>query len=234
MNSLSARTESNRPAEGFHGLPDPHRANKRRSHFWKQQPECDAFRTLVKTILLHPHNFDWTLQGFGFLRTYLPYGPNPKRFRLNVWHNDFTLPGVSTIHDHPWDFTSWIINGEFRNVRFVEDHFNGDEYEHMRIKCGITGGSLGTVASPIRLRTMPIEYYHTGDIYNQRADEIHQSGFDDGTVTLNDRTGDTEMPRVFWPAGGGWVDAKPREATEAEIAKAAGLAVEKWRDPDAT
>lgn len=216
-------------AEGFYGQPDPRHGDKARSHFWKQQPECDAFRTLVKTILLHPHNFGWTIQGFGFLRTYLPFGPNPKRFRLNVWHNDLTLPGVSTIHDHPWDFISWIVNGEFRNVRFVEDS-RGDAYEYMRIKCGETGGSLGTDPTPILLRNLPVECYTTGDIYRQQADEIHLSAFDDGTVTLNDRTGDTEMPRVFWPAGQAWVDAKPRMATYDEIVKATGLAVEKWRD----
>lgn len=230
MNSLSARTESNRPAEGFSGLPDPHRYNKVRSHYWKQSPEFAAFRTLIKTILLHPFNYAWTLQGFGFLRTYLPYGPNKKRFRLNVWHNALTLPDVSIIHDHPWDFTSWIINGQFRNQRYAEDHFNGDDFMHMRIKCGETSGSLGTDAMPIRLRKMPIEYYNTGDVYEQRADEIHMSMFDQGTVTLNDRTGDTEMPRVFWPAGLEWVDAKPREASESEILQSTVLALDRWGD----
>lgn len=224
-------TEWPEPTECFASPPpDRDHANKRRSHFWKRAPECDAFRALVKTVLMYPRNHRWTLQGFGFLRTYLPFGPNAKRFRLNVWDNDLTLPGVSIIHDHPWDFTSWIINGEFRNLRFVEDHFNGEEYMHMRIKCGETGGSLGTDALPIRLRAMPVECYTTGDIYQQRADEIHLSAFDQGTVTLNDRTGDTEMPRVFWPAGGDWVDAKPREATEMEVAKTTLLALEKWRD----
>lgn len=226
----SVADESSRLAEGFHGLPDPRRADKARSHYWKQSPEFAAFRTMVKTILLHPFNFAWTLQGFGFLRTYLPYGPNAKRFRLNVWDNSLTLPGVSIIHDHPWDFTSWIINGNFRNVRFVEDYFNGDEYEYMRIKCGETGGSLGTAPTPIRMRAMPPEFYTAGDIYNQKADEIHKSDFDDGTVTLNDRTGDTEMPRVFWHAGLKWVDAKPRNATEMEIRTATGRAVREWRD----
>lgn len=219
------------PTECFASPPiDPHRANKRRSHYWKQSPECDMLTATIKTILMHPHDFKWSLQGFGFLRTYLPWGPAPKRFRLNVWDNALTLPNVSVIHDHPWDFTSYIISGAFRNVRFVEDHFCGEEYMHMRIKCGELGGSLGTDALPIRLRPMPVEFYYPGDIYQQRADEIHMSGFDSGTVTINDRVGDTEMPRVFWPAGLEWVDAKPREATREEVERTTKLALEKWRD----
>lgn len=218
------------PAECFGGELVDRRADKMRSHYWKQSNEFAAFRAAIKTILLHPHDFKWTLQGFGFIRTYLPFGPNPKRFRLNVWDNDLTPPNVSTVHDHPWDFTSWIVSGAFRNLRLVEDHFNGDEYMHMRIKCGETGGSLGTQPLPIRLRAMPMEFYYTGDIYHQRADEIHTSGFDSGTVTLNDRVGDTEMPRVFWPAGQEWGDAKPREALPSEIAAATEIALARWKD----
>lgn len=218
------------PAESFAGVHDRRRAAKHESFRFHGSPECDAMRSLVKTVLMYPRNHRWTLQGFGFLRTYLPYAPNGKRFRLNVWDNALTLPNVSVMHDHPWDFKSWIINGEFRNRRFVEDHFNGEDYEFMRIKCGETGGSLGTVPAPIRLRALPDEEYHTGDIYGQLADEIHVSLFVSGTVTLNDRVGDTEMPRVFWPAGQSWVDAKPREATDMEIAKSTALALEIWKD----
>lgn len=214
----------------YNGGADPARVWKERSFYWKRSPECDALRALVKSALVHPADYAWTLQGFGFLRTYLPFGPNPKRFRLNVWDANLAIPGVSTIHDHPWSFTSWIINGAFANVRFVEDHYSGEDYLWMRIKCGVTGGSLGTDAQPIRLREMPVEHYAAGDIYHQEAEEIHLSGFDNGTVTLNDRTGDTEMPRVFWPANSEWVDAKPREATGIEVLRTTALALERWKD----
>jgi hypothetical protein len=205
---------------------DPHRAMKRASWYVKQSNEFAAMRAMVKGVLTYPHAYRWSCQGFGFLRTYLP--PDSKRFRLNVWHNGLSIPNVSTIHDHPWSFDSWIISGEFRNLRFVEDHYSGDEYNWMRIMCGEQGKSLGHDPARIRLRALPIEHYFTGDKYHQDAEEIHQSAFTDGTVTLNDRTGDTEMPRVFWPAGLSWVDAKPREATEAEIATCAALALERW------
>ncbi len=196
--------------------------------------ESAALRSAIKLLLMGPSITSWTVQGFGMMRTYLPFGPNPKRFRLNIWNADLAVLGVSTIHDHPWDFTSWIINGGFSNVRFVEDHFSGEEYEYMTIMCGIAGdnsdAAKGHGRSRMRLRELPVEFYNTGDIYNQAADEIHLSGYDPGTVTLNDRVGDTERARVFWPAGSAWVDAKPREATGLEILRTTAMALERWQD----
>lgn len=204
-----------------------------RSHYWKRSPECDALRALVKTVLLQPGE-NWTVQGFGMMRAYLPWGPNPKRFRLNVWNSDLAVPGVSVIHDHPWAFTSWIINGEFSNIRFVEDSYCGEDYDFMQIACGIEGDNSDAARqhnrSRSRLRMRAPEHYTTGDIYHQDADEIHLSGYGQGTVTLNDRIGDTEHARVFWPAGQEWVDAKPRKATYQEVSRTLSLATAKWQD----
>lgn len=185
-----------------------------------------ALRTSIKSILQHPHNYPWTVQGFGMLRTYLGGGPKGKRYRLNVWNSDLAVPNVSIIHDHPWDFDSWIINGEFHNVRYLEDYNNGDLAKFMLIRSGVDGAPASTMAT-IRLRALPTEHYHTGDTYHQDKDEIHASYYDDGTVTLNDRVGDTEHARVFW-FGNDWVDAKPREATKDEINQGIGFALSKW------
>jgi hypothetical protein len=202
-----------------------------RSHYWKYAPECDALRCLVKSVLMNPLSAQWTVQGFGMLRTYLPFTPNPKRFRLNVWNADLAVLGVSTIHDHPWDFTSWIINGAFRNIRFTEDHFSGDPFKFMTIKCGEDGCAMSD-PSMVRLRAFPTEHYVAGDIYHQAANEVHTSDYDQGTVTLNDRVGDTEHARVFWAdePKGYWVDAKPRPATGGEVIRTTNLALQGWQD----
>lgn len=202
-----------------------------RSHYWKNSPECDALRALVKDAVSVGNGRRWTVQGFGMLRTYLPFGPNPKRFRLNVWNPALAVPGVSVIHDHPWDFTSWIINGNFRNIRFVEDYHNGDPFKFMTIKCGEDGCAMSPPSS-IRLRSLPCEHYVAGDIYHQDGAEVHASAYDAGTVTLNDRVGDTEHARVFWSdePKGYWVDAKPREATLGEVQSTMALALSKWQD----
>lgn len=211
---------------------DPLRAQKKESWFHRMSNECCAMRAMVHSILFQsftrPESLRWTVQGFGMLRAYLPYGGSAKRFRLNVWNADLAVPNVSVIHDHPWSFDSWIINGRFGNVRFVEDYHNGDAYDWMKIRTGEEAGKQLAARSRIRLRSLPVEHYTTGDKYHQDADEIHLSAYADGTVTLNDRVGDTEHARVFWPAGQEWVDAKPREATRKEISEGIHLALELW------
>lgn len=90
----------------------------------------DALRASVKSILQEsPWNRDWTVQGFGMLRCYLD---SDKRFRLNIWDDRLAVPHVSVIHDHPWSFDSWIINGIFHNQRF-EEASHGMPYDYMVI-----------------------------------------------------------------------------------------------------
>ena len=189
----------------------------------------DAQRAMVRLILGDAQMFDWTVQGFGMLRMYIPTPEHPKRFRLNLWNSKLAVPGVSIMHDHPWSFDSLIVNGAFRNVRYVEDHFSGDDFKFMTIKCGIDGCAMSE-PSKLRLRALPTETYRTGDTYHQDASEIHASYYNDGTVTLNDRIGDTEHARVFWAdePQGYWVDAKPRTATPDEIQTTASLALALW------
>jgi hypothetical protein len=207
----------------------------------------DCTRQLIHELLTRPFQYEWTngsvhatrewsVQGFGMLRTYLDPA---KRYRLNVWHSRFKMPHVSTIHDHPWHFTSWIIAGRFLNQRHTIKtvHYAAGRYRvsaappnfHcQRIKTGPGGGPAGEVSDVFLLPLQP-ELYDAGDTYHQRADEVHASHYEDGTVTLNDRTRleDGEHARVFWPYGTKWVDAQPRAATELEVWQAtrAALAV---------
>lgn len=55
-----------------------------------------------------------------------------------------------------------------------------------------------------------------------------QTLFEDGTVTLNERIGDTEHARVFWPYGTDWVDAIPRPATREEVSDAVLNSLRRW------
>ena len=58
---------------------------------------------IVKQVMENPFNYEWELQGFGMLRTYID-----KDTRLQIWLKDFIVPGVTDIHTHPWDFESFI------------------------------------------------------------------------------------------------------------------------------
>lgn len=176
-------------------------------------------------ILDNPYNHVWTTQGFGMIRTYLD--PETKRFRLNVWDHRLRNPAVSDIHDHPWDFTSTVLVGRLMNVRFQEHApdmpapAHALPFRHVEIKTGEGGGPVDRAPDRRWLTAKPAEMYRTGQSYHQPRQEIHQTGFQDGTVTLNDRSPATpeHTANIYWPRGP-WVDAEPRLATRAEIANA--------------
>lgn len=186
-------------------------------------------RPLVRKILADANN-GWTVQGFGFLRTYFGPPDAPKMFRLNLWDSRFTVPGVSTIHDHPWDLSSLIVAGDFTNQRYrVNDRLGSrPTHEFTTIKTGEGGGIERASTSACVLTPHAPEHYLPGDTYHQNAEEVHETLFKDGSVTLNKRVGDTEHARVFWPFGTNWVDAKPRTALHSEIEAATCASLREW------
>ncbi len=180
---------------------------------------------LVRFVLDHASDYDWSLQGFGMLRLYLD---DDKRFRLHVWDGRYAVPGVSVMHDHPWSFLSLVIAGEVKNCRFSL-HPHGVGYMRQVIKCGAGGGPVGE-PEVVKMRGDQPEIYGVGDCYSQLANEVHVSVPMDGTVTLIERifNDDTEHAHVFWPEGTEWVSAEPRLATEEEVRKICLGALEKW------
>lgn len=193
--------------------------------------EFDCMRALVRSILERPHAYEWTVQGFGMMRA---YPDRDKRWRLNIWDSRLAVPNVSTIHDHPWHFQSWVLSGAFTNIRYqcLEREIDSRldlPYMRWRIQTG-EGGGPREAASACFLRKSAVESLKRGMTYSQRADEVHESRYVDGCVTINDRRRlpDGEHAYVFWPAGGHWVDAEPRAATFTEIRRTLGLALEGW------
>lgn len=168
----------------------------------------------------------WTMQGFGMIRTYLDVN---QRWRLNIWNPDLAVPGVSTIHDHPWHFTSYILSGQITNIRYLKEA-TGFSHQYIRIRTGEDGG-LTEAGGACMLRCLPDWNYRPGESYRQVADAIHETRYSPGTVTLNDRSKAVNKDysaRVFWPKGEDWVDAKPRRATWAEIDSTIKLALSWW------
>jgi hypothetical protein len=172
------------------------------------------------------------------MRCYLGPPDDPKRFRLNVWDSRYRRKGVSTAHDHPWHFKSVIVAGQFGNQRYQmlkgpyeprgESNPVFDPTHHfMTIKTGEGGGGEGLPIEDCVLVPLVLERYGPGNVYFQRADEVHDTKYHDGSVTLNERTrvGDGEHARVFWPYGTEWVDAEPRRATAFEVEQTMALAL---------
>ncbi len=188
-----------------------------------------ATQLLIKNILKNSGRYKWSLQGFGMLRLYLD---SQRIFRLHIWDSRFAVEGVTRIHDHPWDLSSLIVSGSLINKRFVIIDPNGPPSLNTLLRkvnmpmdrLGIVAGedaSERLPAEPVDLYESSFESYVPGDIYNQRAEEIHLSAPEDGTVTLvqrgfrHDRNRDHAY--VFKERGTPWIDAKPRLATLDEV-----------------
>lgn len=191
-------------------------------------------RDRVAEMLERPRNHAWSVQGLGMMRLYLDPG---KRWRLHVWSGAARVERVSSLHDHPWDFRSMILSGRIVNVRYRPVNSLSDfgpgaaDWDHQRIVCG-PGGCAKEPLGLIALRPGPDEVYSTGATYSQRADEVHDSRPDEGTVTLIERVvppgSDGETARVFWEPGKSWVSAEPRPARLDEVLAISAAALAIW------
>lgn len=176
---------------------------------------------------------DWTVQGFGFMR--LRVAPS---VRLHIWDGRLREAGVSDIHDHTqWAFTSQIVSGQIVNVRYqlVEPTCDHAQPHHMAtLTCGI-GGGLSNHQPPQLVHLLPgkPELYLPGMSYRQEPDEVHRTMASDGTVTLiQQQRRNVDTARVFWPFGGSWGDAIPRQATKGEIEEVGGYALAIFDKPE--
>lgn len=182
-------------------------------------PPASVDALLLRAILEQPTAFDWSLQGFGMFRLYLS-----REARLHLWDPRFAVENVSTLHTHPWDFTSTVIAGR------IEDHVYriepGDPtHVEQRIVCGSGGCAVGEPGA-VRLVPAFVRSVRAGESYTLRSDEIHESRPEPGTVTIIRRTfkADTEHANVYHPIGTPWVSAEPRKAAAAEVISMAEIA----------
>lgn len=171
---------------------------------------------LVRTILEHPFDLSWSVQGLGMMRVYLS-----DAVRLHIWDDSLRIPNVSAIHTHPWHLHSTIVAGIYRQRRYIERSAPNrmtTEYYRATIRCG-ENAFLKTAPERVYLEPQLMETYRTGESYCQNNDELHTSFPLNGTVTLVTRTflRDREFANVYWQGEGGWVDAAPRPATREEI-----------------
>lgn len=193
-----------------------------------------ALTSLVRGVLEDPLRYEWSLQGFGMLRTYFT-----DRVRLQVWDHKYEIPGNNAVHDHPWDFRSTIVAGVLRNQRFMVDHDpphpTRRPYHCQRIRPGMEGIEHG--APTVRqLWTPSLETYGVGDSYEQEAKELHRTDYDDGTVTLivRERVVAQDLAWSCWPVDldgdPPWVLFRVREATTDEVLDITARSLGRWFD----
>lgn len=188
-----------------------------------RNPTNAITKAVVKAILERADTFEWSLQGLGMLRLYLA-----SDIRLHVWSSRHAVEEVSLIHTHPWHFTSTIVAGKLRNVRY-ETHPDGQRFMRQALLCGSGGGLMGEPEA-VKLRVAVDERYAEGDVYSQAAADRHASFPEDGTVTIIRRTNtdDPDHALVFWPFGRDWVSAEPRLATPTEVREITCNALSRW------
>lgn len=167
---------------------------------------------LVRAILEKWSAYEWTVQGFGFVRTKIA-----NVGRIHVWDSSLRTPNVSDLHTHPWPLHSTIISGELLNVRYsvlgdgdTDGRLPTIPHVHSRLKTGEGGGLVGDQYDVELMVKIP-EHYLPGDTYEQAPDEVHRTIAQDGTVTLLTRPQGPplEEASVFWRRGSHWVSAEP-------------------------
>ena len=175
------------------------------------KPEFGAL--LVKQILQTAQHHEWSLQGFGMFRLYLS-----KNVRLHVWDERFATAGVSTLHTHPWDFTSYVLAGRITDRVFFQHKEGPATHSKQSILCGPGGGLVGE-PTPVALEEASNINLEAGHVYSHGWNDIHETSALVGTVTLVERKfrADTEYAHVFWPNATRWVSAEPRPATSDEV-----------------
>lgn len=188
-------------------------------------------KPLVKSILEHPEGHEWSLQGFGMLRTYL----GSRDLRLHIWDSRFKVEEVSELHTHPWNFHSFVVAGEVENKLFMKvdperASVRHEPFVEQEILCG-EGGHETPNSTMVALRVdKPSRIHKEGDEYSQFAHEIHRSLPADGSVTIIQREflGDDDHAFVYIPEGDEWISAEPRPATDEEVAAICTDALARW------
>lgn len=186
----------------------------------------DYTRDLVRSLIENPMDHEWSLQGFGMLRTYL----SPE-VRLHVWDSNHRVQDVTLMHTHPWHFHSFVVAGVVNNIRYDKGDGSGaKKYMEQEILCGVGGDVTDKEPALVGLVPRAAETYVKGNIYSQLAHEIHTSLPQDGTVTIVEREflDDADHAYVYYPADKAWVSAEPRPATRDEVADICARSFGTW------
>jgi hypothetical protein len=197
------------------------------SSFIQSPGNRELIALLAKNILENPlaPGRNWSVQGLGMMRFYL----NPN-VRLHIWDRSLRVPGVSPIHTHPWNFTSYVVVGVVDNIKYDVGEKSGEAASRVQIQCGSDAVMTGEVEA-LRLRIADVKTIRAGYSYWQDSREIHQSQPADGTVTLvvREPLTDPDHADVYWFGDGAWVDAKPRAATNEEVLRVTQHSLEIWK-----
>lgn len=188
----------------------------------------NELKSMAEFILRNATNYQWSLQGLGMFRLYLPGNA-----RLHLWNQQYAFSGVSGIHDHlQWkSLRSTVIAGWIENTAYakvpVEDE-SGVTHMMGTFKTDGSGRMVGG-AEVVGLKRLGSQMYRAGESYSQLGHVIHYTHPAEGAVTIIHREPEKhDLARIFWPAGTEWGSAVPRPATTEEIRAAVAQSLQRW------
>lgn len=186
----------------------------------------------VQSILEHSQDYKWSVSGLGMLRTYLD-----EETRIHIWDSSLLVPGVTLLHTHPWSFESVVIAGSIQDHRMtklkggpISDRGLYDEYY---IRCG-AGGGVKDEPRKVRLYAQASRAYGDGHRYEHDPEDIHCTGFQEGSVTMVKRKfrEDRDSAYVYAPAGEPFGNANSHPVSGLEALRIIRRSLHAWFKPN--
>lgn len=117
--------------------------------------------------------FRWHPLGF-IACTLLTQGS--KKVRLHYWPSMSARPqtGQCQIHDHIFDFTSWVLAGAVENIEYEENE-SGTEFSIYKAEYKAEFSMLTKTAQTIRLAVGRARTYSAGSKYEVQARRLHET-----------------------------------------------------------
>lgn len=160
---------------------------------------------------------EWMIQGLGMLQLKLD---DTRTKRIHIWDIKYQVPNHTSIHSHPWDFTSTVLLGSISNRLYNEDKngfpLEGRLYSKITIKCG-PEECVPSEPIEVLLEAGSIYTTHTGGKYSLTKDQIHSSTHAPGTITLIERSNHDIENKANIYYRNKWVSAEHRKATNEEV-----------------
>lgn len=134
--------------------------------------QVSALALLSQCVALNL-DFQWHPLGF-IVCTFLRQ--ESIKVRLHLW------PAVGAkqqssdclIHDHVFEFTSWVLKGTIENVEYTVDQ-EGDQYSIYEASSPDNTSVLTKTSRKIDLRVERRKKYHAGTNYTIRAGQLHET-----------------------------------------------------------
>ena len=178
-------------------------------------------------ILKNPFKYEWEIQGFGMMRTYIA-----ENTRLQIWNSNLVIKDVTDVHTHPWDFSSVILQGKIINIIYKEvseTYYKAKKYNRCLIETG--EDAYIKEATEVYLRKAGrYTYEHNRkncknytNVYTHKKHIPHKIKFVDGTITvltklnISNDINNRKLAYSYVKDGMEWISAAPRPATKEEI-----------------